>query len=195
MSKIGILAFQGDFLEHKEAVESFQKEVVLVRSQKDLQNINYLILPGGESTVIGRFLKESGLDKQIIDRVKNLKNLSVYGTCAGAILLCTEVISKKPINNLNLIEAKISRNSYGSQVHSFSQKIEFLPSKKSLEAIFIRAPKILDFNKDKVQVLAKYQKETLEEILILQQENVLISTFHPELIRPATIHDYFLNKM
>ena len=191
MQKIGILAFQGDFLEHKEAVESLGKKTILVKSLKDLENINYLILPGGESTVIGKFLLETKLDKQICKRVLDKKDLVVYGTCAGAILLCKEVISDKPINNLGIIEAKISRNSYGSQINSFRQQIEFVPTKQEFEAIFIRAPRILDFNSKKVQVLAKYK----QEILMLRQENVLISTFHPELIRPALIHDYFLNKM
>jgi len=189
LKKIGILAFQGDFLEHQKAIESLGQKAILVRTLEDLAKIDYLIIPGGESTVIGKFLLETRLDKQIQKRVLQ-KELFVYGTCAGAILLCSEVISQRPINNLGLIHAKISRNSYGSQIDSFSQKIKFEANNQNFEAIFIRAPRILEFNEQKVKVLARFKNE----ILMLEEENVLISTFHPELVRPALIHQYFLGK-
>jgi pyridoxal 5'-phosphate synthase pdxT subunit len=191
MKKIGILAFQGDFFEHQRAVESLGQKAILVNQIKDLNKVDYLIIPGGESTVIGKFLLETKLGENIKNRVKIQKDLFVYGSCAGAILLCKKVISKQKINNLDLIEATISRNSYGSQINSFEQSLEFLPQKKYFRGIFIRAPKITYFNPKKTEILVNSQ----DQVFMLKQNSILISTFHPELIRPALIHEYFLNKM
>lgn len=185
---IGILAFHGDIEEHQAAITSLGYTSKRIKYWEDLENLTHLIIPGGESTVVTKFFEKTDIDKEIIKRVKN-KTLQVYGTCAGAILLANKVSSPVPIRNLGLIEATLSRNAYGSQIHSFETILEFAPTQEHFEAIFIRAPKIISFT-DKVKVLCKHQNEPV----MLEQENVLISTFHPELIRPAIIHQYFLNK-
>lgn len=185
---IGILAFQGDIEEHEDALKSLGYSSLRIKSKADLENITHLIIPGGESTVISKFLHWTGLDEEIKTRAQN-KTLQIYGTCAGAILLATEVESNYPIHNLGLIEAKLSRNAYGSQINSFEAELEFKPTNQILKAIFIRAPKIISHS-NKTKVLCQYNTE----VMMLEQENILISTFHPELIRPAIIHEYFLNK-
>ena len=186
--KIGILAFHGDIEEHEEAVASLGYSSIRLKYLEDLDSLTHLIFPGGESTVISKFLKKTGLDKAIQKRVKE-KTLQVYGTCAGAILLASEVETQYPVNNLKLIDAKVSRNAYGSQMHSFETELEFKPTNQKFEAVFIRAPKIISHSK-KVQVICEHDQKPM----MLEQDNVLISTFHPELIRPAVIHEYFLSK-
>ena len=188
MIKVGILAFQGDIEEHYAAVLSLGVKCVRVREEKDFTNLTHLILPGGESTTIGKFLKSTGIGAVIKEKVKN-NSLKVYGTCAGAILLAKNIETKVPVHNLGLIDVTISRNAYGSQIDSFSTKIEFIPLQQTLQAIFIRAPKILQCGEN-VQVLAKQKKD----IVAVQEGNVLLSTFHPELVRPAYLHEYFIKK-
>ncbi len=185
---VGILAFHGDIEEHEEAIASLGFSSIRLKYLEDLDNLTHLILPGGESTTISKFLDKTGIGKAIQKRAKE-KTLQIYGTCAGAILLAKEVETQYPVSNLGLIDAKISRNAYGSQIHSFETELNFKPTKQNFEAIFIRAPKIISHS-DKIDVLCEHQ----EEAMILEQDNVLISTFHPELIRPAIIHEYFLSK-
>ena len=186
--KIGILAFHGDIEEHEEAIASLGFSSIRLKYLEDLENLTHLIFPGGESTVISKFLNKTGMDKAIQKRVK-AKTLQIYGTCAGAILLANEVETQYPVNNLGLIDCKISRNAYGSQIHSFETELNFTPTNQKFEAIFIRAPKIISHSDD-IKVLCEYK----EKPMMLEQDNVLISTFHPELIRPAIIHKYFLSK-
>ena len=186
--KIGILGFQGDIEEHEAAIASLGHTNSRVKTLQDLENVSHLIIPGGESTVISKFLIKTKLDKAIQKKAQN-KTLKIFGTCAGAIILAKEVDSPKPINNLKLIDAKLSRNAYGSQIHSFETKLNFLPTQTKFNAVFIRAPKIISRG-HQTKVLVKHQ----DEIVMLQQDNIFISTFHPELIRPASIHKYFCKK-
>ncbi len=185
---IGILAFHGDIEEHEEAIASLGFSSVRLKYLKDLDNLTHLIVPGGESTVISKFLDKTKLGKAIQKRVQE-KTLQIYGTCAGAILLANEVETKYHINNLKLIDAKITRNAYGSQIHSFETELNFLPTNQKFKAVFIRAPKIISHS-EKAKVLCEYKKEPVA----IEQDNVLISTFHPEIIRTAIIHKYFLSK-
>lgn len=185
---IGILAFHGDIEEHETAIKSLGETSKRIKYLEDLEKLTHLIIPGGESTVISKFLQKTGIGKKIQENVQN-KTLQIYGTCAGAILLANEIESNHPVHNLKLIETKLSRNAYGSQMHSFETELFFKPTQTSFQAIFIRAPKVVAFSKN-VKVLCTYQNEPV----LLEQENVIISTFHPELIRPAVIHQYFLNK-
>ncbi len=188
LTTVGLLAFQGDVEEHESAILSLGYKTKWIRTKEELKDVTHLIIPGGESTTVGKFLYKTGVGEEIQKRVKN-NTLQVYGTCAGAILLSKEVETKISVNNLKLIDIKISRNAYGAQIHSFSTKLEFIPQKKMFEAVFIRAPRIISYGKS-VKVLCKYK----DEAVAVEQGNVLVSTFHPELIRPAFIHEYFLNK-
>lgn len=144
--KIGVLAFQGDFMEHLDVLHSLNVNAIEVRSIADLDQVDGLIIPGGESTVIAKFLEETGVGKKIIERIQRgaasphprplprrgrgaitSKPLFIYGTCAGAIVLAKEATGKNAPQTLNLIDITIDRNAYGSQVDSFETMIRVNP--------------------------------------------------------------------
>lgn len=188
----GILSFQGDIDEHQAAFASLGYESIRVKTKEDLDRVSHLVLPGGESTTIGKLLNRTGLDKEIVKRVKS-KTLTVYGTCAGAILLAKQVDSQIPVHNLGLLDVHISRNAYGSQIASFTEKLEFKPTQKPFQATFIRAPKILSYGHD-LEVLVEKPGLDPDPACMLRKDNVIISTFHPEYARPAVVHEWFLSK-
>lgn len=157
---------------------------VEVRQPKDLDNIYGLIIPGGESTTIGKLLKKTALDKEI--KKKYSIGMPIYGSCAGAILLAKNIInSKQP--KLGLIDIAISRNAYGRQINSFEAEIALPNSKKPFNAVFIRAPKITQI-KNGVKILSKHKNLPV----LARTEDILISTFHPELTEDTRIHEYFV---
>jgi len=188
MVKVGILGFQGDIEEHEDTLKTLNCPSIRVLETKDLNKITHLIIPGGESTSMSKLLKITKLGLLIQKKVKN-KKLSIYGTCAGAILLAKKVKTSFPINNLNLINIHIARNAYGRQINSFEDDLIFLPNNKKFKGIFIRAPKILSIG-PKVKILVKHQ----QDYVALEENNVLLSTFHPELINPPLLHEYFLKR-
>jgi 5'-phosphate synthase pdxT subunit len=190
---IGVLAFQGDVIEHMQALSVLGAQAKEVRSIDDLKSVQGLIIPGGESTVIGKFLEETGLRKAIIDRCTN-GNFPIYGTCAGAILLAKEVLSEgsheERLHPLGLMDIAIERNAYGRQTESFEATLTLdLPSgKEEISGIFIRAPKVVRISKE-VRVLGMYE----DVPVALHQGSILISTFHPELSgKPSSLHKHFL---
>ena len=188
MILLGVLGFQGDIEEHEAHAKLLDVPTVRVKSKEDLDKVSHLVLPGGESTTIGKWLVSTGVGEAIQARVKD-RSLQVYGTCAGAILLASEVESKVVVHKLGLIDMHISRNAYGSQVHSFGVMVDAPALNTSFEAIFIRAPKILSVGRG-VNILAEHEGN----IIVAEQENVLVSTFHPELTTDTTIYKYFLGK-
>jgi 5'-phosphate synthase pdxT subunit len=186
--KIGILSVQGDFAAHAAMLQSLGAETAEVRTTADLASCDALILPGGESTTQLQFLQEEGLFDSIQRFVAN--DGPIYGTCAGAILLATEV--KNPHQaSLGLLDMTVLRNAYGRQlasdvVHGPSN----LPdrSDEPLEMVFIRAP-IIERVGPGIEVLAEYAgKPTL-----VRKGNILASTFHPELTADPSVHRYFLS--
>jgi len=179
---IGVLALQGDFAEHQEILEKLKVKSIQVKTKEDLKKIDALIIPGGESTTIGKLLKETGLGKQIISKAK--KGFPILGTCAGAIILAKTIIGKK-VFSLNLIEATIERNAFGRQNDSFDEKIK--TDFGLIDVSFIRAPKIRKVGK-KVKVLAKRKNQPI----IIQEKNILLSTCHPEISLDTKLHEYFL---
>jgi len=181
---IGVLALQGDFREHIQILKLMKIKSIEVRSKKDLDNCSALIIPGGESTTIGKLLSISGLDKEIKKRVK--KGMPVYGTCAGAIVLAKKILNEKEFSPLGLIDVEIKRNAYGRQVDSFEAEIEIKGIGK-LNGVFIRAPKIVKKGK-KVEVLAKFEGKPV----LVKQGNILIGTFHPETEENSEIHQIFV---
>ncbi|OIP80903.1 pyridoxal 5'-phosphate synthase glutaminase subunit PdxT [Candidatus Peregrinibacteria bacterium CG22_combo_CG10-13_8_21_14_all_44_10] len=182
--KAGVLAIQGSVIEHVRALKrAGAGDVIEVRTTADLDKVDLLAMPGGESTTIGKLLKLEGLGKAIIKRVRT--GMPVYGTCAGAILLAKTVSGDLKADNLGLIDIDIERNAYGRQLDSFESEIEVLG--KTIHAVFIRAPRILHVGSD-VEILAKYQSD----IIMCRQGNILVSTFHPELTLDTTVHKYFL---
>ena len=183
--KIGILALQGDFHEHQVCFNKLNAETQLVRSVSDLNLCDSLVIPGGESTTISKLLKISNLDSEIIIRSKS--GMPLWGTCAGLILISKKIIEGDPIP-LKLIDVKTSRNFYGRQVDSFVEKIDLFDDKNEFEAIFIRAPKIIEIGKN-VNILAITNDNSP---VAVQSENILGTTFHPELTDDLRIHKYFI---
>ena len=174
---IGVLALQGDFAEHIAALRKLNIPFIEVRTTTDIQKTSGLIMPGGESTTIGKLLVSTGLDVWLKTHVK--KGYAVYGTCAGAILLST----------LDLIDITVKRNAYGRQLDSFDEPIQSKQFPK-LRGVFIRAPKITRVGKA-VEILATHEGEPV----LVQQGNILAGTFHPELTDDEAIHRYFVQTL
>tara|TARA_R110000868_G_scaffold38572_14_gene134797 strand:+ start:2206 stop:2799 length:594 start_codon:yes stop_codon:yes gene_type:complete len=195
MNKIGVLALQGSFNEHYNALlklklqNNLEIEPLLVRSINDLNQVNLLIIPGGESTVIRKLLIKSGLFELIKKRIN--KDLAVWGTCAGAILLSSNIISStKDQSSFNGIDITIERNAYGAAQDSFESQIYIQEFGKEIPAVFIRAPKIRSVS-DKVVIMAKTNNEN---IVAAYKDKCLVTTFHPELTNDLSFHEYFVKK-
>ena len=182
--KIGILAVQGDFAAHVAVLALLGAETVEVRTVADLDGCDGLILPGGESTTQLQFLQEEGL----FEAVKKFaaEGGPIFGTCAGAILLATQV--KNPGQaSLGLLDMTVLRNAYGRQLAS---DVFFGSSRLTdgpMEMVFIRAPVIDSVGRD-VEVLAEYAGKPV----LVQKANVMAATFHPELTQDCTVHSRFL---
>lgn len=186
---VGVLAFQGDVAEHKEVLASLRVASVDVRTKDDLVKVDALIIPGGESTVIARFLEDTGVGKEIVKRVRgNDRPLFVFGTCAGAIVLAKKATGKNAPKTLGLLDATIDRNAYGTQIQSFETFIRVEGMKELMRVAFIRAPKITAVSK-KVEVLASYD----DDPVLVCQGRVLICTFHPEVRGEKRLHKMFLD--
>jgi pyridoxal 5'-phosphate synthase pdxT subunit len=178
---IGVLALQGDFDAHRRTLEKLGVPVVLVRKPEQLDQIDGLIIPGGESTAFLRLLGEAGFDK-LRDFVLHRP---VFGTCAGCILLARDVENPEQ-RGLGAIDIRVRRNAYGRQIDSF---IAQSPSKLGdIEMVFIRAPKIVDVG-PQVDVLASDKGDPV----LVQQGNVMAATFHPELSDDTAVHQRFVD--
>jgi pyridoxal 5'-phosphate synthase pdxT subunit len=182
--KIGILAVQGDFEAHAAKLRQLGAETLEVRTVADLERCDGLILPGGESTTQLQFLQEEGLYDAI--RRFAADGRAVFGTCAGAILLATEVKNPKQAS-LGLMDLTVLRNAYGRQVAS---DVFYGPSKlksEPMEMVFIRGP-IIERVGPGIDVLAEYAGKPV----LVQKNNLLVGTFHPELTSDDTVHAHFL---
>lgn len=184
--KVGVLALQGAFREHAAALKRCGCEVVEVRKPINIEGIDALVIPGGESTTIGKLLGDYGLIEPILAKARY--GLPIFGTCAGAIILARDIAgSDQP--RLGLIDIMVQRNAYGRQVDSFEVDLEIpVLGKEPFAAVFIRAPLIKE-TRPGVEVLAHYK----DGIVLARQGNVLVSTFHPELTSDLRLHRYFLN--
>ncbi|MEA1939921.1 MAG: pyridoxal 5'-phosphate synthase glutaminase subunit PdxT [Candidatus Caldatribacteriota bacterium] len=185
--KVGVLSLQGAVEEHLRMIRRCECEAIKVRSIKDLEKVERLILPGGESTAIGKLAKLYGLDKAI--KKKAEEGMPIFGTCAGMILLAAKVVDSKQIG-FHLIDIVVERNAFGRQVDSFEADLDINDFEGgSFRAIFIRAPYIKEIGNG-VKVLAKFNGK----VVMAQQKNILVTSFHPELTEDLRIHEYFLNK-
>jgi len=182
--KIGVLALQGSVKEHIESLKRCSVEPVEVRKPEDLDDIYGLIIPGGESTTIGKLISESGLDKEIVR--KHQYGMSIYGTCAGAILLARNIIDNRQ-PKLGLMDISVKRNDYGGQIDSFEVDLDIEGFAKPFRGVFIRAPTIKSFNG--VKILSTFN----DNPVLIRQDQILISTFHPELTDDIRIHKYFVD--
>ena len=186
MKKIGVLALQGAFNEHIEIIKSLGHEGIEIRKTEQLNNLDGIILPGGESTVMGKLLDDFQIKDTLINKINN--GLPVWGTCAGMILLAKDLDDDENAH-LKVMDIKVKRNAYGSQLDSFvtNEVIEKI-SKKKIPMVFIRAPYIVDID-EKVDLLHKVDGN----IVAVRQGNMLATSFHPELTNDTTFHEYFIN--
>ncbi len=180
---IGVLALQGDFREHLNMLGQCNVLAREVKLPQDLEGIDGLIIPGGESTTIGKLMKLYGLDNAIISRYK--QGMAIWGTCAGAILLAKGIAgSRQP--RLGLMDISVKRNDYGRQAESFEALLE-VKGIGGIKGVFIRAPVIDSVGKG-AQVLATHSGKPV----LAKQGRLLASTFHPELSGSSAIHNYFI---
>lgn len=234
MSLVGVLAFQGDFSEHHQILKDLEVASIDVRNLEDLAKVSALIIPGGESTVIAKFLEETGVGREVVRRVTTVgkggkegmegkgskvgkggkgskegkggefmsnkgsrylpavdsQGLSVFGTCAGAIVLARKATGKNAPKTLGLIDVTIDRNAYGSQVDSFETAVKVTGIRNSVDVAFIRAPKITSVGRG-VEVLANHKGLPV----LVRQGSVMIATFHPEVRGQTLVHRLFLQQL
>src|SRR5436309_7445968 len=178
--KIGVLALQGDFDAHRRSLEELGAEVVLVKKPEQLDEIDGLVIPGGESGTFLKLLGDKGLEK--LKQFVRLK--PTFGTCAGAILLATEVENPKQAG-LGALDIRVRRNAYGRQLESSIREGKFADS--PIEMVFIRAPKIERVG-SAVEVLATQG----DDPVVVRQGKTMAATFHPELSDDTRVHSEFL---
>ena len=186
--KIGILALQGAFEEHEKVLEKLGVASVEIRNLDDFQqhqsDMSGLILPGGESTTMGKLLRDQQM--LILIREAILSGLPVFGTCAGLILLAREITSQEE-SHLGTMDIVVERNAYGRQLGSFYTEAECKGVGK-IPMIFIRGPIISSLGED-AEILATVD----DQIVAAQEKNMLVTSFHPELTDDVRLHQYFIN--
>jgi 5'-phosphate synthase pdxT subunit len=173
--RIGVLAVQGNFSEHAAMLRRLGAEPVEVRKPEQLEGLDGLIIPGGESTAIMRLVRLYGLE----DAIREFSR-PVFGTCAGMILLDR--------NHLGVLDLEVARNAYGRQVASFEADLDLGGDERPLRGVFIRAPRVAEVGAD-VDVLAELDGEPV----LLRDGRVLVASFHPELTDDTRVHERFLD--
>ena len=185
---VGVLSLQGAFKEHINRLKECGVSAVEVRFPEQLDKIDGLIIPGGESTTINKLLDKYKF-KDKLDKF-NRENKPIFGTCAGLILLAKNIEGED--KGLGYINIAVRRNAYGRQVESFEELLDISLDRYEnggkFKSVFIRAPKIISAGKE-VTVLARYKGD----IVLVKENNVMVSAFHPELTDDLRIHKYFIN--
>ena len=186
--KIGVLALQGAFAEHIAVLKKLKVEAIPVRLPQQLEGLDGLIIPGGESTTITKLMVHYKLKHKIIELAKN--NFPIFGTCAGMIVLARELSSSGGVEPAGVMDIKVNRNAFGRQVDSFETEISIpVLGNKPLTGVFIRAPLIESVGKE-AEVLARLDDGT---IVAARQGKLLVCSFHPELTDDTRFHHYFLD--
>ena len=183
---IGVLALQGDFREHLAMVRSLGADARLVRLPEEVELIDGLVIPGGESTTMGKLMVSYGVDAAIVDRYHAGK-LAIYGTCAGMILLAREIEGYQDQPTLGLLDVSVHRNAFGRQKESGEEDLTVEGLATPLHAVFIRAPVIVRTG-PAVKILARVAQGPV----YVQQGRLLASSFHPELGSDTRVHEHFL---
>lgn len=192
MKKVGVLSLQGDFAAHGAALARAGAEPVYVREREQLEDIDGLVIPGGESTTMLKLMRYENLTEALADFGRRKP---VFGTCAGAILMASRVLNPEQ-ECLGLMDMSVERNAYGRQIDSRVTTVEPEPSFEErtspgdLEAVFIRAPKIMTTGPD-TNVLARYEGNPV----LVEQGRHLAATFHPELTGDDRVHRYFVESL
>lgn len=181
--KIGVLAMQGAYREHINMLKKLDIEAIEIRNKEDFENIDGIIIPGGESTAIGKLLKTLYLYDKLKEKI--LSKTPVWGTCAGMILLAKEIENDNA--HIATMDIEVVRNGYGRQLGSFNTqgKINYIGD--NIPMVFIRAPYIKNVG-DKVEVLSKVNGK----IVAAKEDNMIVTSFHPELTDDLRVHKYFL---
>ena len=191
--QIGTLALQGNFELHQTTLNRLNIKSTLIRKPSQLEGCDGLIIPGGESTTLIKLLRNI----ELIDPIRHFAtHRPVFGTCAGSILLATE-IANDSIETLGLIEATIERNAYGRQIDSFIDTLQLNLNGKmhEFEGVFIRAPEIKSVGQD-VKSLGVISGQSGDgSIVLAENDQILIATFHPELTQNDLVHRYFIDKV
>lgn len=189
---IGVLALQGDVREHARALTDSGAQPVSVRTEAELAAVDALVLPGGESTTIGTLLGVFGLLEPLRQRLRD--GMPAFGSCAGMILLATEVLDTRPdMPTLNAIDMTVRRNAFGRQVHSFETDLDVVGFDSPLRAVFIRAPWVERVG-EAVEVLSRVPDgPAAGRIVALRQGNLLATAFHPEVTGDLRLHGYFVD--
>jgi 5'-phosphate synthase pdxT subunit len=181
--RIGVLALQGNVREHTAMLRSLGAEVVEVRRPDQLEGLDGLVVPGGESTAIGRLVRLAGLEEPL-----RSFDGALLGTCAGMILLARDAVDGRPDQlQLGLADVIARRNAFGRQVSSFEAELELVGEGPPLHGVFIRAPWIEEVGPD-VEVLAEWEGHPV----LVRQGRVLLAAFHPELTDDTRVHELFL---
>ncbi len=182
---IGVLALQGAFREHKKAFERLGIETLEVRLPGQLEGLSGVVVPGGESTTIAKLMRSSGLDLALPKFYR--QGGALWGTCAGAIAIATEIDGYPDQPRLGLLEMTVARNAYGRQVASFEADVLVSGMDAPFPAVFIRAPRMLRVGEE-VEVLAAYGGDPV----MVAQGRLLATVFHPELSGDDRVHAHFL---
>jgi 5'-phosphate synthase pdxT subunit len=185
VTKAGVLALQGDFREHARVFADAGASAVEIRTPEQLAGVDCLAIPGGESTTISKLARAYDLVEPIRGRAR--AGMPILGTCAGMIVLATEVIDGDPL--FGLMDIGVRRNAYGRQVDSFEADLDVEGVAHPVRGVFIRAPWIERVGPD-VRVLSTFE----ERPVVLEQGNLVVASFHPELVGETGLHRYLLGK-
>jgi len=183
--KIGVLALQGAVAEHLKMIKDLGEEPVAVKNIEQLAEIDGIILPGGESTTIGKLMVSYGFMEELVKFSEQKK--PIFGTCAGLILLAKQ-INDSEANHLALLDVKVERNAFGRQIQSFEADLKINNIGEDFRAVFIRAPYIMEVA-DTVEVLSVYD----DKIVAVRQDHIIGAAFHPELTEDKRMHKYFID--
>jgi len=184
--KAGVLALQGDFREHAAVLAELGATPVEVRTPEDLAEVECLVIPGGESTTISKLARSAGLVEPIRERAR--AGMPMLGTCAGMIVMARRVIGLEPL--LGLVDITVRRNAYGRQVDSFETDLRVEGVDHPVRAVFIRAPIVEEVGPG-VRVLAEHEGHPV----VVEEGNLVVASFHPELVGETRLHEYVLRKV
>ena len=184
--KAGVLALQGDFREHGRVLRDVGATPLEVRTADELSEVDCLVIPGGESTTIGKLARADGLVEPIRERAA--AGMPILGTCAGMIVLAERVEGGEPL--FGLMDIAVRRNAYGRQVDSFEADVDVEGIEHPVRGVFIRAPWVEDVG-EHVRVLAEHEGHPV----VLEQDRLLVASFHPELVGETGLHRYLLGKV
>ena len=183
--QVGVLALQGAFAAHSDCLTSIGVQSIEVRNPEQLSSVDALLMPGGESSTMSQLLESSGLFDPISSRIAD--GMPVFGTCAGMILLASEILDgRSDQRSFSAIDISVRRNAFGRQVDSFEATVN--SSVGDFHGVFIRAPRIERVGEN-VEVLGSIN----DEPVLVRQGNVLAASFHPELSNDARLHEYFVS--